>query len=231
MKLFVKIALITTFIFSTSAYAAKSLPKFAAQNEGKKIAVVSLSANNWSNSLNSINSDKDGSELMQSQIDGMLVKAEEKFGSINMSVVPVKSFISKKEFQLLAGDQREVALPEVEGMTLPLMAANRKQMVKCRLDKDRAVNLAKVTGADFVAVLYSEWAVATGKFIPTNKALAKNVIGIYNAEGKQVYFGRSDKMGNKTLGAGGILAVNEGTIDQWVLAYEKGMDALFSGKR
>ncbi len=230
MKFAAKIITIVSFFFSTLAHAGTTIPKFAIQNQGKKIAIVSLSANNWSNSLNSINS-KETSVLMDTQINQMVRMIEEKFTEKKLQVIPVEQFIAKDEFQVLAGDQREVALPSFEGHSLPLMAANRKQMVKCRLDKDRAIKLTEATGADFVAVVYSEWAVKTGKMVPTSKALAKNVIGIYDTSGKQVYFGRSDKMGNATLGAFGTVAVNEGTIKQWAVAYEKGLNALFAGKR
>ena len=230
MKFVLKAVALIIFSSSLFAQAAKTIPKFAAKNPDKSIAVVSLSANNWSNALNSINS-KEASDLMDTQINRMLKLAEQKFAEKKFKVIPVETFIAKTEFQALAGDQREVALPQFEDVSLPLMAANRKQMVKCRLDKKRAINLTKVTGADYVAVIYAEWAVKTGKFVPTSKALSKNVIGIYDNKGKQVYFGRSDKMGNAVIGGMGAVAVNEGTIKQWVVAYEKGLDALFAGKR
>lgn len=230
MKFVSMFVAVCAFLFTVSVQAGTTIPKFGIKNEGKKIAIVSLSANNWGNSLNSINS-KEASELMDTQINQMLKLAEEKFSQKKLKVIPVEEFITKDEFQLLAGEQREVALPKFAGKSLPLMSANRKQLVKCRLDKDRAIKLTQVTGADYVAVIYSEWAVKTGSFVPTSKALAKNVIGIYDTKGKQVYFGRSDQMGNKTLGAMGKVAVNEGTINQWGIAYEKGLNALFEGKR
>ncbi|MGV0034035.1 MAG: hypothetical protein ACNYPE_03435 [Candidatus Azotimanducaceae bacterium WSBS_2022_MAG_OTU7] len=230
MKLFIRISIALCLIFTSISHAGTTIPKFSIKNEGKKIAIVSLSANNWANSLDRINT-KEGDELIESQLNIMLEIALNKFQEKNLKVIPMKDFINKKEFQLLAGEPLEVGVPAVDGTILPLMAENRKQLVKCQLDEKKAIELTKVTGADFVAVMYSEWAVKTGRFVPTSKALAKNVIGIYNASGKQVYFGRSDKLGNATLGAMGTVAVNEGTIRQWVLAYEKGLDALFSGRR
>ena len=53
--------------------------------------------------------------------------------------------------------------------------------------------LATATGADLLVVIYSEWAVATGKFIPTAKALTKNVVSIYSAAGAQVFHARRDQ--------------------------------------
>ncbi len=114
---------------------------------------------------------------------------------------------------------------------MPLLSKNRKQMIKAQLNPEVVADLAKVTGADFYMVIYSEWAVATGRFVPTSKSLAKNVVSIYDSKGTQVYKGRSDQQGNRKLGAFGSVVVNEGTIDQWVVAYQKGIDALFNVKR
>ena len=46
------------------------------------------------------------------------------------------------------------------------------KLIKAQLTPEQAKALAGATGADLVAVIYSEWTVATGKFVPTAKALS-----------------------------------------------------------
>lgn len=209
--------------------AASYLPKLTTQNQGKKLAVVSMSANNFGGSLQGWNS-ANSTDLMSSRLNSMLEFTENAF-SAGWEVVPASTFVTKPEFIALAGEQRDVGAPMFEGMYMPLLSKNRKQLVKAQLDKDVAVSLAEVTGADFMAVIYSEWAVKTGRFVPTSKALAKNVVSIYDAKGKQVFKGRLDKMGTKTLGAFNAVYVDDDTIDQWVDAYTSGFSAMYAGRK
>jgi hypothetical protein len=212
-----------------TATAGTTVPKLVAENPGKKIAVVSISANNFNNSLQGWNTALT-SDLMQSRTGKMLEIAERLFAD-KWTVVAASSFVANPEFQKQAGTQMEVGIPIIGGNPLPVMAENRKELIKANMSEDKAKALAAVTGADFLVVIYSEWAVQTGKFVPTTKALAKNVMGIFNAQGKQVYQGRSDRMGKKTLGMMGQVAVDENTIDEWVDAYRDGITALNSGTK
>lgn len=226
MNRYVKIIIISLLLIPTLSHAAQKMGKFTAKNEGKSIALVSLSANNYSNSLQGWNK-ANTSDLMSSQLNEMVAITEELF-SEGWTVIKTDSFVNKPEFQALAGEQRDVGLPTVNGQSMPLLSKNRKQMVKASIDKDIAASLAEVTGADYFLIIYSEWAVATGKFVPTSKSLAKNVVSIFNAEGKQVYKGRRDSMGNKTIGSFNKVAVNEETIGQWVIAFETGITKLYT---
>lgn len=229
MRNFIKVTLALILLTPLTGMAGVKLGKLAEQNKGKSIAVVSISANNWSNSLQGWNG-ANTSELMGTQLNDMLIRTESLFAE-DWKVIKAETFIKNPEFRALAGEQREVGVPYIDGVALPLFSKNRKQLVKTRVDKDVAQKLIKVTGADFILIVYSEWAVKTGSFVPTSKALAKNVMGIYDASGKQVYKGREDTMGNRTLGAVGRVAVNEGTIDQWVYAFENGITTLFNQGR
>ena len=105
---------------------------------------------------------------------------------------------------------------------MPLFSKDRKQLIKAEVDKDVAMKLAQIAGADFILIAYSEWAVATGRFVPTSKALAKNVVSIYNAEGKQVFADRSDALGDRTLGAMGSVVVDQNSIGEWVTRLRQG---------
>jgi hypothetical protein len=213
---------------SQSAFAG-NIGSLGIQNKGKTIAVVSISANNYGGSLQGWNS-ANSSELMGTQLNQMVGLMETLFAK-DWTVVSASTFAGKDEFQVLAGERREVGLPVFDGKTMPLFSKDRKQLIKAEVDKDVAVKLAKIAGADFILIAYSEWAVATGRFVPTSKALAKNVVSIYSADGKKVYGDRADTQGNKTLGAMGSVMVDQNSIGEWVAAYDKGIHALYGVPR
>jgi len=214
---------------SSAALAGGNIGSLGLQNKGKTIAVVSVSANNYGGSLQGWNS-ANSSELMGTQLNEM-VGGIETLLSKDWTVVSAATFAGKDEFQVLAGERREVGLPVFDGKTMPLFSKDRKQLIKAEVDKDLAKKLAQISGADFILIAYSEWAVATGRFVPTSKALAKNVVSIYNAEGKQVFADRSDALGDKTLGAMGSVMVDQNSIGQWVSAYNKGIHTLYGAPR
>jgi hypothetical protein len=199
------------------------------QNKDKKIAVVSVSANNYGGSLQGWNS-ANASELMGTQLNRMVGVIETLLAK-DWTVVPAAGFAGKDEFQILAGERREVGLPVFDGKTMPLFSKDRKQLIKAEVDPEIAVKLAAIAGADYILIAYSEWAVATGRFVPTSKALAKNVVSIYNAAGKKVYEDRADAQGDKTLGAMGSVVVDQNSIGEWVAAYEKGLHTLYGVPR
>lgn len=229
MKQRLSIVAAIALLISTAAHSA-NLTQLAERNPDSSIAIVSISANNFGNSLQGWNS-ANTTELMHSRLNHMLDLSEKLFAQ-DWELVPASSFANKPEFQALAGEQREVGLPELNGETMPLFSKDRKQLIAAEVDRDVAQQLAAVTGADFIVIIYSEWTVATGRFVPTSKALTKNVVSVFDASGKQVYDDRSDQQGQQTLGAVGRVAVNEDTIDQWVNAYEKGIEALyFDGRK
>jgi len=220
---------ILAFAFSSAAFGGGTIGSLALQNKGKSIAVVSVSANNYGNSLQGWNN-ANSSELMGTQLNKMVLDIESLLAK-DWTVVSAANFATKDEFQALAGERREVGLPSFDGKAMPLFSKDRKQLVKAQLDKDVAIKLARIAGADYILVAYSEWAVATGRFVPTSKALAKNVVSIYSADGKQVYADRTDTQGDKTLGAMGSVVVDQNSIGEWVTAYDKGIHILYGAAR
>lgn len=228
-RFFIKSTL-AALLFGLSTFSlAANITKIALDNKGKSIAVVSISANNYGGSLQGWNS-ANASDLMSNQLNKMLELTETVFAK-DWKVINAKTFAGKPEFLALAGEQRDVGLPAYEGRVMPLFSKDRKQLVKAQVDKDVAVKLASISGADFILVIYSEWAVATGKFVPTSKALTKNVLSIYDASGKQIYTGRQDTQGNRTLGGMGSVVVDANSINEWVVAYEKGLNGLYGLKK
>ena len=229
MKHKVFFAIVTLALIPFASQAADYMPKLAIDNPGKKIAIVSIAANNFGGSLQGWN-DENSTDLMTDRLNGMLTFTEELFAK-SWDVVPTSSFASQPEFISLAGEQRDVGAPMFDGVYMPLFSKDRKQLVKALIDKDKVVKLAAITGADFMLVIYSEWAVKTGSFVPTSKPLTKNVVSIFNAAGKQVFKGRLDKMGPKTLGAFATVYVDEETIDYWANAYKDSIAAMYAGRK
>ena len=229
MKTAIRSVIVVLTLVSFCAQAASYLPKLTGSNAGKQIAIVSISANNFGGSIQGWG-DANGTDLMTSRLNGMLAFAEETF-SAGWEVVPASSFATKPEFIALAGEQRDVGAPMFEGIYMPLLSKNRKQLVKAMIDKDVALALIDVTGADFLVVIYSEWTIKTGSFVPTSKPLTKNVISIYDSAGNQEFKGRIDKMGAKTLGAFSRVVVDENTIDYWVDSYKLSLAAMYAGRK
>lgn len=229
MKHVLSSVIISLILIPFSAQGAKYLPKLTADNTGKKIAIVSISANNFGNTINGWN-DANSTDLMTSRLNEMLEFTEETFGS-GWEVIPASSFASKPEFITLAGEQRDVGAPMFDGIYMPLFSKNRKQLVKAMLDQDVAKALIGVTGADYLLVVYSEWTIKTGGFIPTTKPLTKNVISVFDSDGKQEFKGRIDKMGPKTLGAFNAVYVDEDTIDYWVGTFKDSLAAMYAGRK
>lgn len=190
-----------------------SSPTFAAdQGSIKKIALVSMAINNykiWGGSPISDELVRKNIQVLATDIEGVLA---EKY-----TLVPAAKFIGTAGYA-------SGAIPAMEeGLVIPekmhIFSKNRKELVKGVLSKEQAQTLCKLTGADAVITFYSEWLVATGKFIPTNKAQTKNCISMYDKEGKQVFFKRKDVNGEKVLGSAySNTHINQDTLDQWMNA-------------
>lgn len=216
---------ITVALFATSCGGA-SFSQIAAENSGRSIAVVSLSINDFGGSLQGWNSTAT-SDLMFSRATSMLQMAEQEL-SRDFQVIPAPQFVQDPAYQELAGAYFEVAVPRVSGQVMPVFAEGRGQLIKASMSPGRAQALTQATRTDFIAVVYAEWGVATGSFVPTSKALSKNVVSIFDASGRRVFHGRKDARGNKTLGAFGRVVVDENSVDQWVDAYRQGIARIFS---
>lgn len=219
--------LFAAFLFVLLAGCGKpktmSLAEVTAQTQGKKIAVVSLAVNDYNNMLSQWG--KEVGPLLDTKMNGMLGQVEQLLGQ-KWTVVPAAEFVGKPEYSAGAGPAREVAMPKPGGSAMQLFGADRDDLVRTNVDAAKISALAAATGADLVAVMYSEWEVATGSFSPTSKPFTKNVISIYDASGQRLFHERKDQMGEKPLGAFGIVAVDEETVDDWVKAAVKGYAAL-----
>ncbi|MBC7171036.1 MAG: hypothetical protein H5U40_01335 [Polyangiaceae bacterium] len=200
---------------------------FASQTQGRTLAVVSLSINDFAGSLQGWNNTRTSS-LMTAHAAGMVRSVEQQFAG-HWNVIPAESFVGRPDYQSLAGPPREVAVPFFPQGYMPLFGLHRPDLVGARIPAEKAQALSAMLGADFIVVVYAEWGVKTGSFVPTSKALSKNVITIFDASGREIYHGRRDVMGERTLGAFGGVVVDENSITEWVNAFHRGIAELLAG--
>lgn len=188
------------------------------------LAVVSLSVSDWGGMVNSGNWKGSPTQaLMQKETASMLAATEAELGK-RWKVKPASEFIGDAAFRQLAVDNQLTAiLPLLNGQELPLFTSNAKELKKCDIDPEKAKALCAALKVDAVVVIFSEWASKTGGFVPTTKAMTKNLVGIWDASGKKIAFERIDMVGEKTLGMGGGMTVDDKTIGEWSTSYEKSL--------
>lgn len=191
--------------------------------EHAKIAVISVTVNDYGKALQGT-SNSDVAELITRKMNEMLAFAETELGKI-WSVVPATNFVGSEAYKRLSiGDLFPgVYGPVLDGHPMLSFSASRGDLVKTDLDPTVAADLCQALGVDLIALVYSEWATKTGGFIPVTKPLTKNVMGIFDSQGRRIFKDRKDNVGRKTLGAFGRAVVDEDTINQWVGSYEDGM--------
>lgn len=189
------------------------------------IAVVSLSIHDYQNQLQGWNQTRT-SDLMNVNAQQMLGMAEQALGA-HYAVTPAPNFIASPQYQQLAAPMPDVSVPMLNGAMMPVFARDRGQLIGAALDPQVASQLCAATGTDYVAVIYTEWGVATGRFVPTSKALTKTVLSIYDASGIHVARTRLDARGQRTLGAMGAVVVDENSIGEWVGAFNESMQQMF----
>ncbi len=194
-----------------------------AQPSETKVAVVTLTVNNYGGTLQW----ERGDQLIPITMGEMLEIAETALAK-HWTVKPATEFVADEDYRALSIGHVKSGLfaPTVNGQEMPSFTENRKEVIKGILGKSTAQELARVLEVDAVVLIYSEWAVATGAWVPTSKPLAKNCVSVYNKSGKQLFYGRLDLMGKKTLGAMGNVRLNNETIHHWSEAFSRGMDGI-----
>jgi len=205
-------------------------PRSVAGGKQATVAVVSLTVNDYSRSL-SYTGGVDSSRFIDANLNRILDLTEQQLGG-HFQVKPAASFVADAAYRGLSiGTVKEgLFAPKFQGIRMPTFTDNRDQIIKAWLSPETARALCSTLQVDYVFVAYSEWAVATGRMVPTQKALAKNCAALYGRDGKQLFFARKDVQGAKTLGAMNRIAVNEETIGEWVAAYDLGLRDILLAK-
>lgn len=194
----------------------------ALKAKNAKIAVVSMSVTDYGGQLQWTNSEN-VAEVIQQKMNVMIEYAESGLAA-EWTVVPAAEFVANPEYTALSiGRVFEGRTPMYEAQ-MPHFVQSRGELVKTKLAPQTAMDLCSLLGVDAVAVVYSEWLTITGSMIPISKPHTKNVMSLWDAQGRELFHGRRDITGDKTLGAMGMVQVDENTIDVWVDAYRRGFD-------
>ena len=218
------LSLLAFALFTLGCGGPMSVRNFARERPGGTIAVVSLSINDYNNALQGWNATRTG-DIMTSRAAQMVGMAEARL-SQRYTVIPASAFVGNPAYQQVPSVPYDVAVPIINGVPMLTFGPGRGDLVGARVTPDQAAMLCQATGAQYIAIIYSEWGVATGGFIPTSKALTKTVVSIYDQTGLHVAQQRLDARGERTLGAMGVVAVNDGTVDEWVNAYDRSLAAM-----
>ncbi len=192
-----------------------------------KVAVVSFSVSNWRGMASGTAGDAKAAELINSTLGGLVTATENKLSGF-MRVTRASSFIGNAGYRSL-GVKNELGLmlPRVNGMSFALFSSNNDDVIAASLPPEVARKLCAELQVDAVVVVYSEWAAAMGHFVPTQRALAKDVVSVWDRKGNLVFNKRVDETGEGVLGGPySPIVVNEGTIKQWSGAYIKAFDQI-----
>jgi len=189
-----------------------------------KVALVSLSVSNWGGTVTGTSgSEAKAAALISSTLGSLLEETESKLSGI-LRVTKVSGFVKNPEYRNLASKSKhDVLVPKASGTPLAIFANDNEELIAAKVSPEVAKKLCTSLNVDAVIVVYSEWAETMGRFVPTRRALAKNVVSVWDRNGDLVFFKRVDEQGEGVLGGPyGPIVVNEGTIKQWAGAYNSG---------
>ncbi|MDH3973918.1 MAG: hypothetical protein OEV42_06525 [Deltaproteobacteria bacterium] len=182
----------------------------------KRVAIASFTVSDWGGS---VKSGSVGSNSVSNLINGTLgklVSSTEKSLSKRFKVKSVKKFITNKTYQKLGSEKvLTVYTPVLRKKSMPVFTTVSRELKGGMIKPETAKALCKTLKVDAIVLIFSEWTVKQGGFIPITKAVSKNVFTMWDRDGNIIARKRIDKMGTKTLGAMGIKAVNEDTINEW----------------
>lgn len=197
----------------------------------KRVAIASLSVSDYGGS---VSSNSVGSEsvagLMHKNIAG-LVKSTEKSLSKRFKVKKVSTFVGKKAYKNLASKMVLSAItPKVNKKPMQVFTTVSGELKGGIIKSETAIKLCKALKVDAIVLIFSEWTVRTGGFIPMTKSLTKNVFTMWDRDGNLIAKKRIDKIGQKSLGAFGIKAVNNNTITEWGNSTRRALDEIISSQ-
>lgn len=192
-----------------------------------KMAMVSFSVRNWGDMVSGTAGNAKATELINSTLAGLLVTTENKLAGVK-HLNRMSGFINNAGYRsMIVKGEIDLMLPKVNGTPVSNFSRSEGDVVAAKLTPEQARKLCATLQVDAVVVVYSEWAWAMGHFVPTKRALAKDVVTVWDRSGNQIFFKRVDETGAGVLGGPyGPIVVNEGTIKQWSGAYLKALDQI-----
>jgi len=189
-----------------------------------RVALVSLSVTNWGGTATGTSgSQQKAKQLIESRLSGMLVSSERELSRF-VHVTHASTFVRSSSYRGLASHAELGAMvPRVGGKPMAVFAKDNNQLIGAALSPATAKQLCANLKVDAVVAVYSEWSYSQGRFVPTKRALAKNVVSVWDRTGSQIFHKRVDQDGTGVLGGPfAPIVVNDGTIKQWSGAYKEG---------
>ncbi len=190
-------------------------------------AIVSLSVNDVGGSMHAGSvGNTPVAKLMSAAVNDMVNDAENKLGA-KLKLVKAATFINNAEYRKIGVEKTlSVYVPQINGTDMPVFTQVSKEIKGGVIDAEKAKALCKALKVEGVVVIFSEWGAKTGSFVPTTKALTKNILTVWDSNGNNVFKKRVDMVGNKSLGVGLFKAVNEETIGEWRDAYNRALEEI-----
>lgn len=216
-------------VLTVAGFVSGSTASSAEGSSIKKIAIVSFTVSDVAGSVRagSIGSTP-VAQLIKGTVTKMLDDAEKKLGH-KWKVTKVSSFISAAGYRKPSVEKTlTVFVPRVNGKEMPVFTQVSKEIKGGVIDSQKAKDLCRALNVDAIVLIFSEWSAKTGGFVPTTKALTKNILTIWDSQGNQVTKKRVDMVGRKTLGVSGMKAVNDKTIGEWHDSFNRSMDKILS---
>jgi hypothetical protein len=187
----------------------------------RKMALVSLTVSNWMGMVSGTAGDAQAAELINSTFAGLVASTENKLSGVK-SMTRLSGFIDNSTYRSF-NVKSDVPLmyPKVGGTPVVNFSRSEKDVITANLNPETAKKLCATLQVDAVVVVYSEWAVAQGHFVPMRRALAKNVVTVWDRSGNLVFSKRVDMESEAVIGGPYVTVVNVGTIRNWAEAYNK----------
>lgn len=192
-----------------------------------KIALATFTVRNWGDMVSGTAGNAKATQLINSTLAGMLVTTENKLAGVK-HLNRMSGFINNPTYRSLGvKSDIDLMLPRMNGTPVVNFSRSEDDVVAANLTPEVAKKLCAMLQVDAVVVVYSEWAYAVGHFVPTKRALAKDVVKVWDRKGNLIFNKRVDETGAGVLGGPyGPIVVNEGTIKQWTGAYLKALDPI-----
>lgn len=192
-----------------------------------KIALATFTVRNWEGVVSGTAGNARGNELISNMLSGLLTSTENKIAGVK-HLTRMSGFINNPTYRSF-NVKSDITLmqPKMGGTPVVNFSRSEADVIAANLAPETAKKLCATLQVDAVVVVYSEWAVAMGKFVPMQRALAKDVVTVWDRNGNLIFSKRIDETGSGVLGGPySPVVVNEGTIKQWSEAYNNALDQI-----
>lgn len=192
----------------------------------RKMALVSLTVSNWMGMVSGTAGDAKAAELINSTFAGLLTSTESKLSGVK-PLNRMSNFIDNPTYRSFnVKSDVPLMFPKVSGTPVVNFSKSESDVIAANLNPETAKKLCATLQVDAVVVIYSEWAAAQGHFVPMRRALAKNVVSVWDRSGNLIFNTRVDSMSEAVVGGPYVTVVNVGTIRHWAEAYNTSLSQI-----